>query len=539
MDEAGSFGPYRVGELLGRGGMGTVHRAFDTRRERTVALKRLNEVLADDPRYRERFRRECRLAARLSSPHVVPIHDFGEIDGVLFLDMRLVDGRGLDTLLGDGPLPPERAVRTVEQVAHALDAAHAAGLVHRDVKPSNVLVGEPDGFVHLADFGIARSVDPGTGPALTGSDAAPGTLAYLAPEVVAGATADRRADVYALACVLYETLTGRRPFDGAPAQLLHHHLHTPPPDPAAARPDLPSGLSGVVRDGMAKDPAARPSSAGELARRASEALRPDADDARRAASAPQDGRPGPDHAGPDHAGHGQRDRRAAGPPRRPDHATAERLDGTAPCTLPVPADDSSALPQADGTPPAESVPPAGEPPRSRRIGVVVTVVVAVAILVGAALVTAVLTGQGATPPAAAAPADTTTLRLAFPEIGRRGCVPSPALTTSAGHTADAVLACDHPRTRARAEFVEWASADDAALAVRDAGAGRTSYESEWKIALVPQGPVYFGEDGAGGWVAVGAYRDERFGFRVHAQNRQDLSGTFRDMQLVTADQLPS
>ena len=491
-----TFGPYRLGELLGRGGMGTVHRAHDTRRERTVALKRLNDGLAGDPGYRERFRRECRLAARLSSPHVVPIHDFGEIDGVLFLDMRLVDGRGLDTVLLDGALTPDRAVRTVEQVAHALDAAHIAGLVHRDVKPSNVLVGEPDGFVHLADFGIARSLAPGTRSALTGTGAAPGTLAYLAPEVFAGTTADHRADVYALACVLFEALTGRRPFDGEAAQLMYHHLQMPPPDPAEVSPGVPAALGDVVRRGMAKDPDARPGSAGELARAARQAL----------ASGPA--------AGGVSGGHGPGGT-LAGPAGRP---------------------------PADPTVPGPEVPPGGRP-RRRGVGTVIAVSVVVAVLVGGvggAVAVSLYGGPGDTT-AAAAPAagDTTALRLAFPEIGRAPCTPAPPLTTSAGQPTQAVLSCDYPGTRARVEFLQWATPSDAALAVRDAGAGRVSYESEWKIQLVPQGPVFLGEDGSGGWLAVGAYRDNRYGFRVRAPSRQDLSATFPGLQFLTADQVPS
>jgi hypothetical protein len=266
------FGPYLLGPLLGRGGMGEVHRATDTSQDgRPVALKRLAPHLSADAAYRERFRRECEAAARLTDPHVVPIHRYGEIDGRLFLDMQLVDGRDLAAeLTHAGPMHPVRAVGIVAQVAAALDAAHAAGLVHRDVKPSNVLLaapapGRPD-FAQLTDFGIAA------GPAAGGVD---GTVEYLAPERLVGAPADPRVDVYALACVLYELLTGLRAFPGSDfAAQVHGHLHLPPPRPTDTYGSVPPGLDLVVARGMAKDPAHRPHSAGALADEAMSALGP-------------------------------------------------------------------------------------------------------------------------------------------------------------------------------------------------------------------------------------------------------------------------
>ena len=180
------FGPYRLEHLIGRGGMGEVHRAWDTRRGRTVALKRLPAPLAGDPEFQARFRRESALAAQLSEPHIIPIHDFGEINGRLFIDMRLVDGIDLASVVkSEGPMAPRRAIGILAQVAGALDAAHAAGLVHRDVKPSNVLVRghDEDEFAYLIDFGIARAAAGQTsGPALTLTGATLGTLDYMAPE---------------------------------------------------------------------------------------------------------------------------------------------------------------------------------------------------------------------------------------------------------------------------------------------------------------------------------------------------------------------
>jgi serine/threonine protein kinase len=264
------FGPYRLESLLGQGGMGEVYRAYDTEQERLVALKVLPAHLSRDPEYRQRFRREARLAARLSDPHVVPIHRHGEIDGQLFLDMRLVEGNDLATVLRDeGALDVEAAVRIVEQVAAALDAAHRAGLVHRDVKPSNVFLTHPHGagprFAYLGDFGIARAMTPSTSSVRTGTGLAVGTVDYMAPERFAGHELTPSVDVYALACLLYEALTARKPFnaDELPA-VIHAHLTAPPPRPSQVRP-LPPGLDDVVARGLAKDPRDRPATAGELA----------------------------------------------------------------------------------------------------------------------------------------------------------------------------------------------------------------------------------------------------------------------------------
>jgi serine/threonine protein kinase len=270
------FGAYRIEALLGRGGMGEVYRAFDTEHERVVALKVLSEALAADQGYRERFRREAHLAARLNEPHIVPIHRYGEIDGRLFLDMRLVPGRDVAAVLAqEGPMSPQRAVSVISQVARALDSAHADGLVHRDVKPSNILLtGDGDDeFVYLVDFGIARSTTDASGPALTQTGAALGSFDYMAPERFLEKPADKRVDVYALACVLFECLTGRRPFVGdGLATLMYAHLNTEAPAPSSLRPDLPQALDEVVHKGLAKDPDERYGTAGELAAAARGAL---------------------------------------------------------------------------------------------------------------------------------------------------------------------------------------------------------------------------------------------------------------------------
>jgi len=206
-----TFGPYRLEELIGHGGMGEVYRAYDTVRDRHVALKLLARDSSDDGTFAQRFRRECQIVARLGEPHVIPIHDFGEIDGELFLDMRLVEGENLRTLVRrQGPWDPRQALEIVAQVGQALDAAHQAGLVHRDIKPENVLV-TPNGFAYLVDFGIAhRSGDTH----LTKTGMAVGSLAYMAPELFDDATATRASDSYALSALFYEMLTGRPPHPG-------------------------------------------------------------------------------------------------------------------------------------------------------------------------------------------------------------------------------------------------------------------------------------------------------------------------------------
>ncbi|MBW0091052.1 serine/threonine protein kinase, partial [Pseudonocardia sp. KRD-188] len=286
------FGPYRLEELVGRGGMGEVYRAYDTRRDRIVALKRLPAHLAADPDFRARFRKEAAIASRLTEPHIVPIHDFGEIDGRLFLDMRLVSGRDLSAVLAEeGPLAPGRAVALVAQVASALDAAHASGLLHRDVKPANVLV--TGDFAYLADFGVARAVDGSRDSALTATGATVGTLGYMAPERFLGDRVDHRSDVYALACVLVELLTGRGPFAGVsgPA-LMHAHLSTEPPAPSRTVPGVPPALDAVIARGMAKNPEHRYGSAGELAAAATAAVTGAASTSAPSTSAPSTATPG-------------------------------------------------------------------------------------------------------------------------------------------------------------------------------------------------------------------------------------------------------
>jgi WD40 repeat protein len=255
------FGPYRIEELIGQGGMGEVHRAFDTTHDRHIALKRLPGLAAEE--FRARFRREAKLVAALNEPHVVPINAHGEIDGRLYLDMALIDGPDLKHVLADGPLSPERAVEVLTQVATALDAAHAAGVLHRDVKPANILLDQA-GAAYLADFGIARSLAVDA-TVLTNTGDYVGTLDYMAPERLMRGDIDAASDVYSLACVLFQCLTGRVPFP-APDTVgkLAAQLNDPPPAPSLFDRRIPPAMDLVVRTGMDKDPRRRYPSAGEL-----------------------------------------------------------------------------------------------------------------------------------------------------------------------------------------------------------------------------------------------------------------------------------
>ena len=265
-------GNYRLETLLGVGGMGEVYKAYDTHRDRYVALKLLPQVFSGDRDYLKRFQRESNVAARLRDPHVIPIHDFGEIDGQLFIDMRLVDGVDIAALLDRyGRIAPQRAVYLISQVAEALDAAHADHLVHRDIKPSNILVTSSD-FVYVVDFGIARSVGGRQTP-LTHTGAYIGTLDYMAPERFIGHEVDGRADVYSLACLLHECLTGAPPFSGKdlPA-LMYAQLYFGPPEASSLVEGIPPALDAVIARGMAKDPKDRFQAAGALAAAAREAL---------------------------------------------------------------------------------------------------------------------------------------------------------------------------------------------------------------------------------------------------------------------------
>ncbi|WP_205873501.1 serine/threonine-protein kinase PknD [Mycobacterium camsae] len=264
-----SFGKYRLIELMGRGGMGEVWRAYDADTDRVVALKILPSAVSTDEVFQQRFRREAHATARLNSPHLIPIHTYGEINGRLYVDMRLIEGHDLQAVLNQGPLPPARAVSIIDQVAKGLHAAHRERLLHRDVKPSNVLL-DHDDFAYLIDFGIARAADD---LSLTATGNFIGTYHYMAPERFTTATVDSRSDIYSLACVLYECLTAQSPFPGDTLQeQITGHRSAPPPRPSNTNPDIPASLDMVIARGMAKNPGDRYDTALELARDAHNAL---------------------------------------------------------------------------------------------------------------------------------------------------------------------------------------------------------------------------------------------------------------------------
>jgi serine/threonine-protein kinase len=262
---------HRVERLVGRGGMGVVYDAVDVALDRQVALKLIAPELAAEPGFRARFMTESKLAAAIDHPNVVPIFRAGEEDGVLFLAMRFVAGDDLRTIVErDGPLAATRAAAIIAQVAAALDAAHGRGLVHRDVKPANILVTSED-HCYLTDFGLVKDLSATTGATQTGEVL--GTLDYVAPERIQGGTTGPWTDVYALGCVLFFALTGTVVFAvEAPESKLWAHVSEPPPAVSALRPSLPEELDAVVSRALAKDPRQRYDSAPALAAAVAQAV---------------------------------------------------------------------------------------------------------------------------------------------------------------------------------------------------------------------------------------------------------------------------
>src|SRR3954465_1983855 len=258
------LGDYRIEGIVGVGRMGVVYLAIDRITGRAVALKVLRDDVSIDPVYRERFRREGELLASLNHPHIMPIHGMGEVDGELYIASRLVSST-LRNAIGAGGrdgIPVGDAMKVLACVASALDAAHAIGIVHRDVKPANVLVDPGPGQVYLGDFGLAR--DP-EGEALTAPGQVLGTIDYMAPELLDGERVGAATDIYGLACLAIETLTGTVPYlRDTDAATMYAHIVEPPPSVSERRPELPKRLDDVLATGMAKDPDDRQASAGGL-----------------------------------------------------------------------------------------------------------------------------------------------------------------------------------------------------------------------------------------------------------------------------------
>ena len=262
------FAGYRIEALLGRGGMSVVYRAENARLGNKVALKLLADELADDESFRERFVRESRTAATLNHPNIITIYDAGDWEGVLYIAMRYVDGDLKAYLRREGPLAPDHALSVAAQVGSALDAAHARGLLHRDVKPANILLdlGEPGAppLAYLADFGLTKHLESRSG--ITASGQFVGTIDYMSPEQIEGRDVDSRTDIYSLGCVVFETLAGATPFRReTDVAVLWAHMRDDPPPLSELRPDLPRELDGVIGRAMAKLPEERYGNCRDLA----------------------------------------------------------------------------------------------------------------------------------------------------------------------------------------------------------------------------------------------------------------------------------
>lgn len=500
-------GSYRVESVLGRGGMGVVYRAEDQRpgtRGRKVALKILAPELSSDERFRQRFERESQMAASLDHPNIVPVYEAGEVEGLLYIAMRYVEGEELRAFLQrEGPPSPDRALAIMGQVGAALDAAHARGLVHRDVKPGNILLvagDDPEGppHVYLTDFGLTKRTDSHSGLTVTGQFV--GTIEYVAPEQIEGKDVDHRADVYALGCVLFEVLTGTPPFHAdQDAAMLWAHLTQPPPRPSERRPGLPPSLDGVLARAMAKERDQRFGSCREMLAAARAALAAPVSPATTAVPAPP---PPPPPAGP----------------------TPLPGPATGPGGIQQPGQPPAPYaPAAPSAPP--SWPPAAPPPGPprRRTGLVVGGIVAAVALVAAVAVGIMLaTGEGPGPspnPPTTPPTTIPPTTEPFPtqvESQLLAHVPTqlqnPPCTRGATSPPGAIAAVDcftdTPQLMYYALFADQASMDaaynarvDAAGVARDTGncsAGETSEDTWLDPQNVESGRLLCYQDGGTG-----------------------------------------
>ena len=342
---------YRIDAVVDRGGMGVVYRATQLALGQQYALKAIAPELAYDLEFQDRFKRETMVAASLRHPNIVGVHYAGDQDGVLFLAMDYIDGTDLrEVLKHEGAMHPERAVALLEQVTSALDEAHANGLVHRDVKPANVLIQDRGGREHafLTDFGLAKQMDSQSGLTKTGMLA--GTVDYMAPEQAAGARLDARTDVYALGCVLFEMLTGRVPFERPDTiATLFAHRYDPPPPLRSVRPDLDPAFEQVVARALAKDPAERYMSAGDLGRAARAAAQGTAFRGSETIVATGDARPEPPP-------------QAAAPSAPPPSPASFAGQPPSPASFAGPPPSPASFAAPPPAPPAQAAPPGSPPP---------------------------------------------------------------------------------------------------------------------------------------------------------------------------------
>ncbi len=352
---------YRVDGVLGEGGMGAVYNATQLSLNRTIALKVLATDLSSDPTFRERFRREGLLQAQIEHPNIVTVYEAGETEHGLFLAMRVVRGPTLKELILDGSLDPARTVRILRPVAEALDTAHEVGLIHRDVKPQNILLGARD-HPYLADFGLTKA--PDEAGRLTDTGQFVGTIDYVSPEQMRGEGATSASDVYALAGVFYECLTSEVPFSKpSEAAVLFAHMTEEPPKPTAKRPELPPEIDEVIAKGMAKEPNERQATASDFLRDAARALGVGAADTTQSAI--------PGGAG---AGEGPGAPTAAAGVPAPAGATVRAGTPTAPAKAPIAAGAPTKAAAAATAPPATAA-----PSHRRLIGALVAAAVAAAV----------------------------------------------------------------------------------------------------------------------------------------------------------------
>ncbi|MGZ6652386.1 MAG: serine/threonine-protein kinase, partial [Solirubrobacteraceae bacterium] len=427
LEHGSVFAGYWIDRLLDRGGMGVVYKAMDVDLDRAVALKLIAPEWMEDDNATARFRTEARLAASLEHPNIVPVHRGGEEQGVLYLAMRFVPGTNLRRMIDRSPLPFETTGIILTQIASALDAAHSRGLVHRDVKPANILISDETAQTHayLTDFGLTKR--PGSTGGLTGTGLWVGTADYVAPEQIQGHAIDGRADIYSLGCVLYEMLTGEvaYPKDGDIAKLWAH-ISNPPPQPSTTRTDLVPAFDDVVARATAKDPADRYATAGEMAAAAREAIALQ-QQAQTGSAIPPMSLGGAAPPSPT-------------PPPSPVPAAPESWAGSTPSTPASAPPSGASMPPVNqpthasaqpaepppAAPPPPAPPPAAQPSRSapggRSIAVIALVALGALAVVGVLLVSS--GGKDKNPPAASAANNTTPAEPAGDKLsGALGPVP--------------------------------------------------------------------------------------------------------------------